>query len=74
MTTAILNENHLASQAGTVTVYNFDALSREYLGSTIEYLAVGVGIPANSALDEPLAAKPGFAVRRNAALDRKSVV
>lgn len=69
MTTAILNENHLASQAGTVTVYNFDALSREYLGSTIEYLAVGVGIPANSALDEPLAAKAGFAVRRNAALD-----
>ncbi|MGF6437991.1 tail fiber assembly protein [Kosakonia sp. 1610] len=69
MTTAILNENHLASQAGTVTVYNFDALSREYLGSTVEYLAVGVGIPANSALDEPLAAKAGFAVRRNAALD-----
>lgn len=69
MTTAILNENHLASQAGTVTVYNFDALSRECLGSTVEYLAVGVGIPANSALDKPLAAKSGFAVRRNAALD-----
>lgn len=69
MTTAIFNENHLASQTGTVTVYNFDGGSREYLGSTVEYIAVGVGIPANSALDEPLAAKPGFAVRRNASLD-----
>lgn len=69
MTTAILNENHLASQAGTVTVYNFDGGSREYLSSTVEYLAVGVGIPANSAFDEPLAAKAGFAVRRNMARD-----
>ncbi|MDF7759661.1 tail fiber assembly protein [Kosakonia cowanii] len=69
MTNAILNENHLASQAGTVTVYNFDALSRECLGSSIEYLAVGVGIPANATLDNPLAEKAGFAVRRNAALD-----
>lgn len=69
MTTAILNDNNLASQAGTITVYNFDALSRECLGSSVEYLAVGVGIPANSALDKPLAAKSGFAVRRNAALN-----
>ncbi|MDM9616728.1 tail fiber assembly protein [Kosakonia cowanii] len=69
MTTAIFNENHLAIQAGTITVYNFDGGSREYLGSTVEYIAVGVGIPANSALDEPLAAKPAFAVRRNTALD-----
>ena len=69
MTTAIFDENHLASQAGTATVYNFDALSRECLGSSVEYLAVGVGIPANSTLDKSLAGKPGFAVRRNAALD-----
>lgn len=69
MTTALLNDNNLASQAGTITVYNFDALSRECLGSSVEYLAVGVGIPANSALDKPLAAKSGFAVRRNAALN-----
>ena len=69
MTTAIFNENQLASQAGTATVYNFDGTSREYIGSTVEYFAIGVGIPADSALDEPLAAKPGFAVRRNASLD-----
>lgn len=69
MTTAILNDNNLASQAGTITVYNFDGESREHLGSSVEYLAVGVGIPANSALDKPLAAKSGFAVRRNAALN-----
>lgn len=69
MTTAIFNENQLASQAGTATVYNFDGGSREYIGSTVEYFAVGIGIPADSALDKPLAAKAGFAVRRNMARD-----
>ncbi len=66
MSSAILNENHLAREAGDVTVYNFDALSREYLSRSLEYLAVGVGIPANATLDAPLSAKTGFAVRRDA--------
>ncbi|SEK38454.1 virus tail fibre assembly protein, lambda gpK [Kosakonia sacchari] len=67
MLTAILDENRLATSAGEVTVYNYDATSREYLSTSVEYLAVGVGIPANAALDAPLSAKTGFAVFRNAA-------
>ncbi|QJT82040.1 tail fiber assembly protein [Kosakonia sp. MUSA4] len=67
MLTAILDENRLATSAGEVTVYNYDATSREYLSTSVEYLAVGVGIPANAALDAPLSAKTGFAVCRNAA-------
>lgn len=66
MLTAILDENRLATRAGEVTVYNYDATSREYLSTSVEYLAVGVGIPANAALDAPLSAKAGFAVCRNA--------
>lgn len=69
MSTATLNENRLATQAGEITVYNFDATSREYLSTTVEYLAIGVGIPANSTLDKPLVAKEGFAVRRSATQD-----
>jgi hypothetical protein len=65
MLTAILDENRLATRAGEVTVYNYDATSREYLSTAVEYLAVGVGIPANAALDAPLSAKARFAVCRN---------
>lgn len=56
----------LAATSGTVSVFNFDAVSREYTGSNDEFLHIGVGIPAYSALDAPLPPKAGFAVCRKA--------
>jgi len=69
MAKATLNKNGIATKAGDVTVFNYDGETREYLASTIEYLAVGVGIPANSCTDAPVDAKDGFAVCRSANLD-----
>ncbi|EIO7649127.1 tail fiber assembly protein, partial [Escherichia coli] len=45
---------------------NYDGETREYLSSSVEYLAVGVGIPANSCIDEPGEKKEGFAICRTA--------
>ncbi len=67
MSDAILDKNNIATQAGNITVYNYDSSTREYISSSVEYLAVGVGIPANSAVDEPPAKKEGKAICRNAA-------
>lgn len=66
MTHAELNNDQIATLAGNVTVYNYDGKTREYLSSTVEYLAVGVGIPANSCIDEPGEKKEGFAICRTA--------
>ncbi len=48
---AILNSDLIATKAGDVTVYNYDGETREYISTSNEYLAVGVGIPACSCLD-----------------------
>ncbi|WP_145564360.1 tail fiber assembly protein [Yersinia aldovae] len=64
-TPAVLNENNLAEVAGWVTVFNTSPTTRECISNSEEFLAVGVGIPANSCLDKPLKAKKGFAVLRN---------
>ncbi len=64
MSEAILDKNNIATQAGNITVYNYDSATREYLFSTVEYLAVGVGIPANSCIDAPSKEKEGFAICR----------
>ncbi|EHF5003365.1 TPA: tail fiber assembly protein [Escherichia coli] len=66
MTHAELNNDQIATVAGNVTVHNYDGKTREYLSSTVEYLAVGVGIPANSCIDEPVEKKEGFAICRTA--------
>lgn len=65
MSKAILNNNLLASEAGDMVVYNFAAGTREFLTRTVEYLAAGVGIPANACIDAPGAAKPGYVMCRN---------
>lgn len=65
MNQATLNKNLLASEAGEIVVYNFAADTREFLSRTTEYLAVGVGLPANACTDAPPAEKPGFAHCRN---------
>ncbi|MEY8616204.1 tail fiber assembly protein [Citrobacter amalonaticus] len=69
MTKATLNKSGIATKAGDITVYNFDGKTREYLSVSVEFLAVGVGIPANSCTDAPVDDKDGFAVCRATSLD-----
>lgn len=69
MAKATLNKNGIAMKAGELTVYNFDGETRELLSSSVEFLAVGVGIPANSCTDAPTENRDGYAVCRLAGLD-----
>ncbi|MBN1083924.1 tail fiber assembly protein [Erwinia aphidicola] len=64
MAKAELNQDMIATVAGEITVYNYDGETREYLSSSFEYLAVGVGIPANSCIDAPVESKTGVAICR----------
>ena len=66
MTQAELNSELIATVAGDITVYNYDGDTREFLSSSSEYLAVGVGLPANSCTDAPGEAKEGSAICRTA--------
>jgi hypothetical protein len=68
MAKAILNNNGICTKSGDTPVYNYDCETREYLSSTVEYLPVGVGIPANSCTDAPGESKEGFAICRTADL------
>ncbi|EGI6839564.1 tail fiber assembly protein [Escherichia coli] len=63
---AVLNNEFIATQAGNITVYNYDGETREYIFTSTEYLAVGVGIPACSCLDAPGSYKTGYAICRSA--------
>lgn len=63
---AKLNKSGIATVAGDITVYNYDGETREYLSSAVEFLAVGVGIPAHSCIDAPGKVKEGFTVCRTA--------
>lgn len=66
MTPAKLNSELIATVAGEIAVFNFDKETREYLQSSVEFLAVGVGLPANSCTDKPIEKKEGYAVCRSA--------
>lgn len=66
MTKAKLNSEFIATVAGDITVFNYDGVTREYLSTSVEYLAVGVGLPANSCTDEPGESKEDFAICRTA--------
>ncbi|EMQ3628759.1 tail fiber assembly protein [Escherichia coli H7] len=63
-----LDENGFATEDGYITVYNYDGVTREYIGLAVEYLPVGVGVPDNSCVDAPISKKDGFAVCRTADL------
>jgi len=66
MAKVTLDKNGLAKSAGTLTVYNYDAVSGEFTGSNDEYLAQGVGLPANACITAPPAAEAGsVALYRN---------
>lgn len=64
MSKAELNQEMIATVAGNITVFNYDGETRECLSSSVEYLALGVGIPANSCIDAPGESKTGFAICR----------
>jgi len=64
MTKAKLNSEFIATVAGDISVFNYDGETREYLSSSVEYLPVGVGIPANSCIDAPGESKKNFALCR----------
>lgn len=66
MTQAKLNSELIATVVGDITVFNYDGETREYLSKSVEYLAVGVGLPANSCTDAPGEAKTGSAICRTA--------
>jgi hypothetical protein len=53
MAKVTLDNDGLAKSAGTLKVYNFDAVSGEYAGTTDEFLLPGVGIPANACTVSP---------------------
>lgn len=64
MSKAELNSDHIAVVAGDITVFNYDGVTREYISSSVEFLHVGVGIPANSCVDAPGKIKDGFTICR----------
>lgn len=67
MQSAVL-ENGFAVVAGEIVVFNFDNHTRAYLSQAMEYLPVGVSIPANACTDKPPAEKGGYVVCRNSKL------
>ncbi|EFM9905924.1 tail fiber assembly protein [Escherichia coli] len=69
MAKATLNKNGIAIKAGEIMVYNFDGATFEFISESVEFLAIGVGIPANSCTDAPVKAKQGYAVCRNIILN-----
>lgn len=46
MAKVTLDKNGLAKSAGTITIYSFDSITGEFIGSADEYLQQGVGLPA----------------------------
>ncbi|AXF77449.1 tail fiber assembly protein [Erwinia tracheiphila] len=68
MATAKLNSELISIEAGDITVFNYDGGTREYLSTSVECLAPGVGIPANSCTDAPGESKKKFAICRTADL------
>lgn len=57
-------DNEHATVGGVITVYSYDILTRELTTAVEEYLAPGVGLPAQSCIDEPPPPKEGFAICR----------
>ncbi|AGB81165.1 Caudovirales tail fiber assembly protein [Serratia sp. FGI94] len=68
MAKAKLTKKLIATTAGDITVFNYSGDTREYLSSSVEYLAAGVGLPANSCIDAPGDKKDGYAICRTADL------
>ena len=61
MDNAVLNSDFSGHEEGNITVYNYDGETREYISTSNEYLAIGVGTPAYSCLDAPATYMAGYA-------------
>ncbi|HBL6727550.1 TPA: tail fiber assembly protein [Serratia liquefaciens] len=62
---AAIGKNGLAIAAGWLTVYNANTQTGEYTGASVEYIPVGVGLPANGYQDAPqLPADSSQAIQR----------
>lgn len=59
MAKVTFDKDGLAKASGTLTVYSYDAKTGEYTGTNEEYLASGVGIPANACTVAPPEAGQG---------------
>lgn len=59
MAKVTLDKNGLAKSAGILTVYNFNAVSGEFTGSSDEFFAQSVGLPANACITAPPATEAG---------------
>ncbi len=53
MTKLTLDNSGLANEAGTLTIYNYDAQSGELINTFEEYFPQGVGLPANATIIAP---------------------
>ncbi|SEQ30919.1 virus tail fibre assembly protein, lambda gpK [Rosenbergiella nectarea] len=62
---AKLNESGIAVQAGWLTVYCIEPSQNEFASVTMEYLPVGVGLPALGFSDKPELPGAGFALIRS---------
>lgn len=68
MAKATLNKIGIATKAGDMTVYNYDGETREFLSTSTEFLAVGVGFQPTRVLMRrsmrkkvlPFAARPAL--------------
>ncbi|QZN96400.1 tail fiber assembly protein [Symbiopectobacterium purcellii] len=67
---AELGKNGLSKKAGWITVYHVNTETGEYQSASMEYLMLGVGLPAHSYPDEPEIPPAGQALHR--AADGKS--
>ncbi|WP_413722717.1 tail fiber assembly protein [Sodalis sp. RH24] len=63
---AEIDATGLATVAGWLTVYAINPTTREYTGTSEEYLPVGVGLPAFSFMDKPAVVADSQAIVRNA--------
>ena len=69
MSRLLLGKDGYALNDGEIIVHNYDGETREYISTSTEYLAVGVGIPACSCLDAPGTHKAGYAICRSVDLN-----
>ncbi|MQL47513.1 tail fiber assembly protein [Photorhabdus khanii] len=74
MNKAVLDKNSIAISTGSIIVFNYDAITLEYLNSTDEYLPVGVGLPANSCTDAPPDTQEGYVACRSSDLSNWMIV
>jgi len=59
MAKVTFDKNGLAKSAGTLKIYNFNAESGEFIGSSDEFLPQGVGLPANACITAPPVTEAG---------------